>query len=337
MGKTNIEWVGPDGYTGNPWIGCSKVSPGCKNCYAAELDANRFSRTMGDGTKDKPISHWGKGAPRVRTKVFWKDALKWNREAEICKCGKAKASALHDCEFGRYDVNYLTKQKRPRIFPSLCDWLDDEVPIEWFADFLKLIHATPNLDWLLLTKRPENFKSRFAELNDWAENWPADAWVYNWLNGAPPSNVWLGVSVEDQKRADQRIPQLLQILARVRFLSVEPLLERVSIEDFLLPRVTDVQAIYRGEEPNYQKRWVIVGGESGKDRRDCGVEAIVDVANQCVAAGMPCFVKQDCAFKPGQQGRIPNEIWKLKQFPNVPYAEPALAQWIAKCFKPKTP
>jgi protein gp37 len=66
-----------------------------------------------------------------------------------------------------------------------------------------------------------------------------------------------------------------------------------------------------------QIHWVIVGGESGKDRRDCGEDAITDIANQCFNAGVPCFVKQDCAFKPGQQGRIPNVIWALKQFPRV--------------------
>ena len=97
-------------------------------------------------------------------------------------------------------------------------------------------------------------------------------WLKSWLSGTPPANIWIGVSVEDQKRADERIPLLLTIPARVRFLSVEPLL-------------------------------------------DCGVEAIVDVANQCKSAGVPCFVKQDCAAKPGQQGRIPETTWSFKQFP----------------------
>lgn len=276
--KTGIGWTNR---TWNPWTGCHRVSPGCKNCYMFAL-----------------LARWGRDAKERRKAKDWKKPLAWDKEAE--KAG----------------VRFM-------VFPSMCDWLDDEVPIEWLADFLKLIHATPNLDWLLLTKRPENFKSRFAELDDWAENWPADAWVYNWLNGAPPSNVWLGVSVEDQKRADQRIPQLLQILAKIRFLSVEPLLEPINL--WLGSGQSDALGRRLRGDYSYERRlldWVIVGGESGKDRRDCGVEAIVDVANQCVAAGMPCFVKQDCAFKPGQQGRIPNEIWKLKQFPNVPYAEP---------------
>lgn len=61
--------------------------------------------------------------------------------------------------------------------------------------------------------------------------------------------------------------------------------------------------------------WIIVGGESGKSRRDCGVEAICDVARQCHEAGIPVFVKQDCALRPGQQGRIPPDVWALKEFP----------------------
>ncbi len=294
--KTNIEWATS---TGNPWIGCTKVSPGCKNCYAAELDANRFSKTMGGGTKENPESHWGKGAPRVRTKAFWKDALKWQRQQE---------------DFG-------DGSQRPRIFPSLCDWLDDEVPIEWLADFLKLIHDTPNLDWLLLSKRPENWKSRLEDawdiLNE-PKSTPSSVWLGQWLDNDPvPPNIWLGVSVEDQKRADERIPLLLNIPAKVRFLSVEPLLEKVDL-DFWYDAVEEEYGPYPGNHnPTNELHWVIVGGESGSGRRDCGVEAICDVARQCVAAGVPCFVKQDAAFKPGQKGRIPDDVWALKQLPTL--------------------
>lgn len=295
--KTNIEWAT---HTFNPWLGCTKVSPGCKNCYAAELDANRFSKTMDGGTKEKPVSHWGKGAPRHRTKG-WNVPLRWDSE-----CG-------------------VHPGYRARVFPSLMDWLDDEVPIEWLADFLKLIHDTPNLDWLLLTKRPGNFEPRVREVLDLC-NLPAPdsfyLWLRAWIKGQSPANVWVGVSVEDQKRADERIPLLLQIPAKVRFLSVEPLLEKIDLTHCCADEAMGVE--YNAltgdnwsETPLPKIDWLICGGESGKDRRECGVEAICDVARQCVAAGVPVFVKQDSAFKPGQQVRIPNEIWALKQFPKL--------------------
>lgn len=307
---TNIEW---ETSTGNPWIGCTKVSPGCKNCYAAELDENRFSKTMGGGTTAKPISHWGKGAPRVRTKGFWKYALKWNREAGKTGCGDCDP-----CIGGRPDQCAVGAMERPRIFPSLCDWLDEEVPIEWLADFLKLVHDTPNLDWLLLTKRPESFKGRLNAVLDapakgiWSVGRQTAEFLCDWLEEKPPANVWIGVSVEDQKRADERIPLLLQIPAKVRFLSVEPLLEPVDLRYAAFTGAESFSTMGRID-------WVIIGGESGKDRRDCGVEAICDVARQCVAAGVPVFTKQDCAFKPGQKGRTPDDIWALKQFPRLPF------------------
>lgn len=285
---TNIEWATS---TGNPWIGCTKVSPGCKNCYAATLDHNRFSRTMGGGTKDKPVSHWGKGAPRFRTKTFWKDAIKWNRIASIPHCTDT---------FGG-----TTLPPRPRIFPSLCDWLDDEVPIEWLVDFLKLIHDTPNLDWLLLTKRPENFLRRLSDAHNVMDAKDAgSAWFiadWAWIKQRPPANVWTGTSVEDQQRADERIPELLKIPAKVRFLSVEPLLGPVELDPNWLGAGGRTGDNY--QQP--QVHWVIVGGESGPGARACTVEWIRSIVQQCAAAGVPCFVKQ-LGSNPRARRGLPN-------------------------------
>ena len=205
---------------------------------------------------------WGPGAPRFRTKGFWKDALKWNR-------------AQHNSGAA------IVGEPRPRIFPSLCDWLDEEVPIEWLADFLKLIHDTPNLDWLLLTKRPEKWYSRIQEANYTLTraSQGASHMAVKWLLGKEaPANVWIGVSVEDKQRADERIPQLLPIPAKVRFLSVEPLLEAVDLR--------------YGPEPTNQLHWVIVGGESGPGARPCNVDWIRSIVVQCKGAGVPCFIKQ---------------------------------------------
>src|SRR5438309_1214907 len=117
MGEnTSIAWCN---HTFNPWEGCTKVSAGCAHCYA-ETRNHRFG-----------ADNWGKGKPRRRTSdANWKLPYKWNAQAE--KHGT-----------------------RLRVFcASLADWLDDEVPVEWLANLLKLIHQTPNLEWLMLTKRP---------------------------------------------------------------------------------------------------------------------------------------------------------------------------------------
>lgn len=265
---TGIAWANS---TFNPWIGCTKVSAGCKNCYAETMDKSKFSKTMGGATPEKPVSHWGPGAPRYRTSPkTWENPVKWDK--------RAKANGLAH-----------------RVFPSLCDPFDPEVPLRWLVDFLELWYATPHLTWLLLTKRPELAKQRVGEALGLV---PDESPVWDYPGPFPP-NVWFGTSVEDQKSADERMLHLSVIEAEIRFLSVEPLLEKVELA--LVTAGVD---------------WVIVGGESGPGRRDCGVDAIVDVQRQCAEKAVPCFVKQDCASKPGQQGRIPDDVWAIKQFPN---------------------
>ena len=282
--NSNIEWTT---HTFNPWIGCTKVSPGCVHCYAEESTP---TRAMG--------IEWGKGKPRHRTSAGnWAQVVQWNNRAIKHQIAAPSLGEDHH---------------RPRVFcASLADWLDNEVPIEWLADLLDLIRRTPDLDWLLLTKRPQVWQKRMQEAQDFHFDHGdrnVTGWLQDWRkHGIAPANVWLGVSVEDQQRADERIPELLKIPAKVRFLSVEPLLERVDLNVAGAGGRTDTSAI----------DWVIIGGESGTPRRDCGVEAIESVAQQCVVAGVPVFVKQDCAFKPGQQGRISDATFALKQFPTV--------------------
>lgn len=249
--------------------------------------------------------------------------------------------------------------RRIRLFAdSNSDWLDDKWPIETLAAFLKEIHDAPNIDFLLLTKRPEQFSNldtglRIGEVmsfemdNGRCGNDDDDTlfqWLYGWIlahRRRVPKNVWLGVSVENQAMADLRITQLLEIPAAVRFLSCEPLLEAVdlcleagseymcseclsktfpeeiSTSDGLFFKCSNCSAESPAEW--YKSKslidWVIVGGESGKNRRGVPVEAITDIADQCLAAGVPVYVKQDCAFKSGEQGRIPDAYWVMKQFP----------------------
>lgn len=276
MGENSgIQWTN---HTFNPWIGCTKVSPGCTNCYA-ETQRKRFGK-----------DEWGIGKPRTRTSAAnWRKPLAWDRAA-------AKAGERH------------------RVFcASLADWLDPEVPIEWLADLLWLVAATPNLDWLLLTKRPELWRDRMTAAKA-AARWsgsdsPAFVLASDWLDGRAPPSVWVGTTVEDQRRADERIPHLLSIPARVRFLSCEPLLENVSLHRWLakwwcpqhgeLWRKTHDPVAHgfcdhriTKNEDRGKVDWVIIGGESGPRARPFNVEWPRSIVAQCNEAGVPVFVKQ---------------------------------------------
>jgi len=229
MGEgTAIEWAT---HTFNPWIGCTKVSPACANCYA-ETYAHRYGR-----------AEWGKGNPRSLTsEANWRKPLAWNRKAE------------------RTGI-------RPRVFcASLGDVFDEEVPDEWRDRlFDDLIDQTPHLDWLLLTKRPEQMR--------------------RYLNGrrAPRPNVWAGVTVEDQQRADERIPILLDTPAAKRFLSCEPLLGPIDFAK--VPGFNRLGLSLHGW-------WVIAGGESGAHARPSNPDWFRSLRNQCVNAGVPFLFKQ---------------------------------------------
>lgn len=202
--------------------------------------------------------NWGKGKPRRRTSVaYWKKPLRWDYAARVCGT-------------------------RPGVFPSLCDWLDDEVPIEWLADFLMLVIDTPNLDWLLLTKRPENVEriNQALKIANWGDRDKKALW-----GGLVPHNVWLGTSVENQEMADKRIPELLKIPARVRFLSVEPMLEAIDLRSAAFNGADSISGMGG-------IHLVIVGGESGPHASPCKIKWIRDIVRQCKAAKVPCFVKQ---------------------------------------------
>lgn len=272
MEDTKIEWAT---HTFNGWEGCTMVSPGCANCYAATRNARWNGGTA---------LNWGKGAPRRRTSAAnWKLPLKWNREVEAeWENFIAGVSAGADMPW----------VKRPRVFcSSLADWLDDEVPLEWQTDLLRLIEATPNLDWLLLSKRPENWEGVMTNaLLDGVDM------VHEWVNGRPPANVWIGTTVEDQQRADERIPFLLEIPARVRFLSCEPLLGPLKIDHI---RLADNQWF-----PMQHLHWVICGGESGPGARPMNPEWARSLRDQCQAAHVPFFFKQWGGVNKKSTGRI---------------------------------
>lgn len=215
----------------------------------------------------------------------WKLPLKWNREVE-----RQIDTMEHYMVAGGAGAAPI-QPRRQRVFcASLADWLDDEVPIEWLADLLNLIRLTPNLDWQLLTKRPEHWRKRLEAVagyagkrgesgeSSWSDTW---GFVFDWIKKTPPDNVWLGTTVEDQARAEERIPELVIIPAMIRFLSCEPLLEPINLSARTdrMEMVADID-------------WVICGGESGPGARPMNPEWALNLREQCQASSVAFFMKQ---------------------------------------------
>jgi len=218
--NSKIEWCD---HTFNPWTGCQKVSPACDNCYAE-----------GWAKRTGQAGLWN-GERRRTSVAYWREPAKWNRDAE------------------RDGV-------RRKVFcASLADVFDNKAMPSWRADLFDLIFATPHLDWLLLTKRPQNIRDFFPSYPR-GKIWP---------------NIWLGTTVENQVEADRRIPHLLLPPAAKRFLSCEPLLGPVD----LIPLIESID-------------WVIAGGESGPNARPMHPDWARSLRNQCQAAGVPFFFKQ---------------------------------------------
>lgn len=217
--NTKIEWAT---HTFNPWIGCTKVSPACDHCYAEELMDRRYKRVQ-----------WGSGNPRIRTtENSWKKPVLWNKRA-----AHSETPVTVFCA-------------------SLADVFDNEVSPQWRADLLALIEATPNLTWLLLTKRIGNVLRMVHRL---------------------PANAAIGATIVTQEEYDRDNPKLAEVKARLSpaftFSSFEPLLGPIMIDD---------------NAPD----WVIVGGESGKHARPMHPEWARSLRDQCQAAGVAFFFKQ---------------------------------------------
>lgn len=253
--NSKIEWTD---HTFNPWEGCQKVGPGCDHCYAETRNA-RF----GGGT----AINWGPGAPRRRTSASnWNKPMTWNR-----------AHAEFFAQHGR----------RQRVFcASLADVFDNAVDPQWRADLFELIEATPNLDWLLLTKRIGNVVDMVTEACELIDH--GDGWLSLWAQGQWPANVWLGATIVNQEEADRDIPKLLAVPARRRFLSMEPLLGAVDLTGSCRPWGE------HGASAALLSRihWIIVGGESGPGARPMHPDWARSLRDQCTAAGVSFLFKQ---------------------------------------------
>lgn len=327
--KTAIEWtatINPDGTvtpgaSWNPVTGCSHVSPGCQNCYAETL-SHRFGWTT------KP---WGAQYAAENVMLHperLEQPLKWRKPKKIF-------------------VN------------SMSDLFHEQVPDEFIAAVFGVMAACPHHTFQILTKRPERMLKWFAKVEVWADQSRASFGddTFDWrrwqclvgsairqigsgrLSGAcsgltpwPLRNVWLGVSVEDQPRADERIPLLLQCPSAVRFLSCEPLLDEIDLSQWL-----DVnhQVWVEKPEPHSQDgwhlaphpvtgiidwypgiSWVICGGESGPGFRPMDIDWARSVRDQCQAAGVAFFFKQIGGVTPKSRGRLLDaRLWN--EFPEV--------------------
>ena len=242
MGKhTEIAWSSS---TYNPWVGCHKVSAGCRGCYA-EASMTRFGRDFGKVTRTTPAT--------------FNSPLKWREPAYVFTC-------------------------------SWSDFFIAEAD-GWRDDAWDIIRRTPHLTYQILTKRPERIAAHLPA--DWGAGWP---------------NVWLGTTAENQDALDERAPQLLAAPAALHFLSCEPLLGPLSLWAFLpdagLRSRTTME--WKGAAA---ATWVICGGESGASARQLELGWVESIVAECRARHVPVFVKQDSGPRPGQQGRIPSELW----------------------------
>lgn len=266
---TKIQWCH---HTFNPWRGCSKVHTGCANCYA-ETEAKRFPENRGI---------WGPHGTRVRAAdSMWLKPITWNKAAEGAgERRRVFCASLADVfeDFSGDVLNHVNQKifcgpNGERMATALdiehggainlkADWrpltLDD-----LRADLFKLIAATPWLDWMLLTKRPENIPRM------WGDGWRVQC----------RQNVWIGTSVSDQQTADAMIPKLIECrsLSPVLFVSAEPLIGPIKFQISNL---------------NSQIDMIIVGGESGHSARNCELSWVRSIVEQCQRAEVACFVKQ---------------------------------------------
>lgn len=270
--NTNISWADA---TFNPWLGCTKVSPACDNCYAQTLVESRFK-----------IAKWGAGNPRVRTSAAnWRKPLAWDRLAKMRQTAWQHGIDLHGGDEAACIAAGFIKPERPRVFcASLADVFDNEVDPKWRVDLLKLIANTPNLDWLLLTKRIGNANAMMFDA--FACGWPLHQAMWNrWSELF--KNIWLGATICNQAEADRDIPKLLAIPAAKRFLSIEPMLGSINLTHLVS---TETGRRLIGAKPGID--WVICGGESGKNARPMHPEWARNLRDQCAVANVPFHLKQ---------------------------------------------
>ena len=276
--RSRIEWTEA---TWNPVTGCTKVSPGCAHCYA-EAIAARFGRSFDVILHPERLDQ----------------PLRWRRPRRVF-------------------VN------------SMSDLFHEQVPEGFIDQAFAVMGIADRHTFQVLTKRPRRMKSwacaswgdgYFEPHHDRGDRVASEA--THWM-GMPPdqwplSNVWLGVSVENQRWAE-RVDTLLQTPAAVRFVSAEPLLGPLdlNLEFGYCPKhdFSGGSCLQRHHPGVRHLDWLIVGGESGPNARPMRIEWLESLVDQADEAGIPVFVKQDSGPRPGRQGRIPDRLWARKEMP----------------------
>lgn len=279
MGK--IEWCDQQW---NPLAGCTMVSPGCTNCYAMKM-AHRF----------KGVHPKYEGTTRVTDggKVIWTGHINLDEKALM---------------------EPLTWKKPRRVFVnSMSDLFHESVPFGFIDKVFAVMALTPDITYMVLTKRPERMAEYFNHpfipaLDGWKKaaksfpkisQWKSET-VWDYMPQVLP-NVWLGTTVENQEQADKRLPYFLEFGAAVRFISCEPLLGPV---DLLKQYPVGKGSIPYGALVD----WVIAGGESGHGARPVHPDWIRSLRDQCQEAGVPFFFKQWGEWLPTNRALSSSEI-----------------------------
>lgn len=319
--STTIEWTqrpGTKGETWNPVVGCTKVSQGCRRCYAETLHDRRHK-----GYLDGKLQHLPQYA-----KPF--------RQVQLMP--------------QRLSLPLSWTKPRTVFVNSMSDLFHEDVPTAYIQAVLSVAASCPQHTFIILTKRAARMREVVRALQ-----WRVGLWVNPFEGGTPcllshwcvptaegqalpagwvPPNVWLGVSVEDQKAADERIPHLLHTPAAIRFLSCEPLLGVVDVGRYLPATIecrTAMTLVSQRELDNMPPReainvqvlplidWVIAGGESGPGARPMHPDWARALRDQCAAAGVPFFFKQWGAWQPGSAMDFDRNIVLMNTGEQLPY------------------
>lgn len=279
--NTKIEWTDA---TWNPITGCSVTSPGCKHCYAMQLAGTRLKHHESRAGLTQDTSAGPVWTGEVRFNSQWLDQpLHWKAPKMIFVCAHA-------------------------------DLFHESVPDEWIDKIFAVMALSKRHIFQVLTKRAKRMREYFSALTRDRIEEAAREMGYTFRHCGiffldfPLPNVWIGVSVEDQKRADERIPELMATPAAVRWVSAEPLLGAVDLKPWVYDRETEIRRAMNGPaacnrdqaEDSIRKPldWVVVGGESGRKARPMHPHWARELRDQCAAAGVPFLFKQWGAWSP---------------------------------------
>ena len=279
--KTSIAWCDS---TANSVIGCTKISDGCKFCYAVRCAPARILRAGG-------VETWGEGGTRVAVSGFSSSMQAMNRKPWVCSVCGTMMNPAESLEH-EHDAKHPQFRQRRVFVNSMSDWLDEKWPIGWLAEFLSVVGSCANLEVIMCSKRPHLFYNRLRSVVDLivrtGDYQTVLPWLVQWVKGGvAPKHITVMWSVCNQWEANKIIPLAARLPAARRALSFEPLLGPVGVQTASVP------LNFNGRlNPISQFDQVVIGGESGKRARPSYDKWIRDLAKQCKRAGCSVFIKQ---------------------------------------------